>query len=108
LSADAADASTFKNAEGTLSGTLTGNVLKWKARWGTPPYDEVGTFTFSSDFTSFSQTTCYTYDGAADMATTSCTGQNCGQCSGVGARANPGPPAAVGACPAGSSASNCN
>jgi len=97
----------FKNSAGTLSGTLTGQVFRWKAHWGTPAYDEVGTWTFSSDFTSFEQVSCYTYDGTADEATVTCTGQNRGTCSGTGAKGSPAPPAAVGACDAGSATSPC-
>lgn len=104
----AAGAAAWKSSDGKLTGTLSGNVLTWKARWGDPPYDEVGKFVFAADFSSFTQTTCYTYDGVADQATTTCTGNNRGQCTGTGAKASPGPPAAVGACPAGAAASSCN
>lgn len=108
LAVDPSSAAQYKNADGTLTGTLEGNVFRWKARWGNPPYDEVGKWTFSSDWSSFTQVTCYTYDGTADIATTTCTGQNKGECSGSGAKASPAPPAAVGACPAGSGSKTCN
>ena len=43
-----------------------------------------------------------------DEATTTCTGQNRGECSGAGAKSGPpAPPAAVGACDAGSGSGSC-
>ncbi len=97
----------FKNSAGSLTGTLSGQVFRWKAHWGNPAYDEVGTWTFSSDFSSFTQVSCYTYDGTADEATITCTGQNRGTCAASGTKGTPSPPAAVGACDAGTGTGTC-
>jgi hypothetical protein len=107
LVADSTNPARFTNKEGTLSGTLTGTEFRWKARWGNPAYDEVGVWTFSDDFSSFTQATCYTYDGVADEATLTCSGMNRGECSGAGAKGAAGPPAAVGACSAATGAKTC-
>lgn len=104
---DALELNRFLSSTQALSGLLEGTVFRWKARWGTPAYDEVGTWTFSEDFSAFTQETCFAFDGTVDETTSTCRGRSQGWCRGAGARSAPVAPAAVGACPASTRASTC-
>lgn len=104
---DALALNRFLDSTNTLDGILEGTVFRWKARRGSPAYDEVGTWTFLDDFSAFTQETCFAFDGTVDETNGTCRGFSLGSCRGAGARSEPAPPTAIGACPASARPSTC-